>query len=425
MKTARQLIEYIRGGGADETFVRLYGSAESARERYIDLLEDFCALYGEQREAIIVSAPGRAEIGGNHTDHQHGCVLAAALRLDIVGVASPRADMTARLKSRGFEEDVADLNLLTPVEKEIGKSVSLIRGVAAAFKNLGAKIGGFDCVTVSDVLKGSGISSSAAFEVLVGAVFNHLYNGGNVSHVDEAKSGQYAENVFFGKPSGLMDQMASAVGGFVGIDFNNPAQPVVTPVDFDFEKTGYSLCIVDTGDSHVDLTEEYAAIRTEMNSVAQCFGKEVLRDVDEREFFARVARVRDICGDRAVLRAIHFFADTRRAAQERIALESGDFDLFLKLVNESGESSFMYNQNVFAPSDPSHQGIAVALALTQRFLGDKGAYRLQGGGFGGTIQAYVPVELTAAYAREIDAVMGKGSCKPMSVRPDGSRVVVS
>ena len=424
------MIEIINSGGLDSVLDYLYSEKQaganvlSRRERYLAVLEEFLHRYGD-REIILVSAPGRVEIGGNHTDHQHGCVLAAAIQLDIIAVVSPNTDLSVRLKSKGFPEDRLTLDDLAPKAHEKNTSTALIRGVAAGIRNLGGHIGGFDACTTSDVLKGSGISSSAAFEVLVAAIFNHLYNDGIISHTDEAKIGQYAENVYFGKPSGLMDQMASAVGGFVGIDFKDPKNPVITPVEFDFAKTGYALCIVDTGGSHADLTDEYAAIKGEMCAVAGHFGKSVLREVDEAAFIADIPAVRKKCGDRAVLRALHFFADTKRAEQEKAALQTGNFAEFLRLVNESGRSSFMYNQNAYAISDAKFQGIGVGLALTERFLNGVGAFRLQGGGFGGTIQVFLPSEMLAEYQREIEKVFGGGSCKPMQIRSDGSKTVES
>ena len=425
MQSIAQCKETVARGGLDKTFERLYGAAqiEVQRGRYLALLSDFEARYGADRAVTLLSAPGRTEIGGNHTDHNRGCVLAAAVQLDIIAAVSPTDDGRVRLKSAGFDEDRVDLGDLTVRETGYGQSASLIRGVAAAFVKKGFAIGGFDACTTSDVLKGSGISSSAAFEVLVAAVFNHLYNAGRISHVDEAKAGQYAENVFFGKPSGLMDQMASAVGGFVGIDFENPDDPQIFPVQFDFDATGHSLCVVDTGGSHVDLTDEYAAIRAEMESVARFLGAPALRQADENRFYAELPAVRTACGDRAVLRAMHFFADTRRAVEERTALQNGDFETFKRLLIESGRSSYMYNQNAYAVSDPAHQGICIALALSERLLDGKGAWRLQGGGFGGTIQAFVPRELLDGYRAEMDAVFGEGSCKILRIRPDGSRVV--
>ena len=430
MVKAQKMIEMINSGGLDAALDELYPTQQtgmhelSPRERYLALLEEFLHRYGD-REVVFVSAPGRVEIGGNHTDHQHGCVLAAAIQLDIIAVVSPNEDLSVRLKSRGFPEDKLTLDELAPKEHEKNTSTALIRGVAAGIKNLGGHIGGFDACTTSDVLKGSGISSSAAFEVLIAAIFNHLYNDGIISHTDEAKIGQYAENVYFGKPSGLMDQMASATGGFVGIDFKDPKRPVITPVEFDFAKTGYALCIVDTGGSHADLTHEYAAIKSEMCAVAEYFGKAVLREVDEAAFIADIPAVRKKCGDRAVLRALHFFADTKRAEQEKTALQNGDFEEFLRLVNESGRSSYMYNQNAYAITDPTFQGIGVGLALTERFLNGVGACRLQGGGFGGTIQVFLPTEMLADYQREMEKIFGEGSCKPMQIRPDGSRKVES
>jgi len=421
MIKARDLLEIIDSGGLDETLEFLYSSTR--RERFLELLKDFITRFGD-RKVVLVSAPGRVEIGGNHTDHQQGCVLVAAIQLDVIAVVSPNDDLCVRLKSKGFGEDCLILDDLAPRENEKNTSAALIRGVAAGIRNLGRAIGGFDACTTSDVLKGSGISSSAAFEVLVATIFNHLYNEGRISKTDEAKIGQYAENVYFGKPSGLMDQMASAIGGFVGIDFKDPNNPVVSPVTFDFAKTGYTLCIVNTGGSHADLTNEYAAIKNEMCAVAACFGKDVLRDVDEAHFIAGIPAVRQKCGDRAVLRALHFFADTRRAVEEKDALIRNDYNEFLRLVNESGRSSYLYNQNAYAIGNPAFQGIGVGLALTERFLKGIGACRLQGGGFGGTIQVFLPTEMLANYQREIEKVFGTSSCKVLRIRSEGSKLLL-
>lgn len=351
MKKASLIIREIEAGRHDGAFAGLYGSADGQRERYIGVLRSLISRYGD-RETAVFSAPGRVEIGGNHTDHNRGRVLAAAVTLDIIGAASPRAGSAVRLKSAGFAEDVADAGDPSPAPGGFGKSSSLISGVAAGFLKNGGRTGGFDCCTQNDVAKGSGLSSSAAFEMLNAAVFNTFFNGGRFSPVQLASIGQYAENVFFGKPSGLMDQTASAVGGFVGIDFADPGAPVVTPVDFDFASSGYSLLVTDTGGSHASLTEEYAAIRREMAETAGYFSKQALREVGEEEFFASVPQLRKKFGDRAVLRSIHFFAEDRRAAQELEALRAGDLRRFLALVGESGRSSFMYNQNAYAAGSP-------------------------------------------------------------------------
>jgi galactokinase len=388
-----------------------------------ETLKQFAELYGEGREVSLFSAPGRTEIGGNHTDHQHGRVLAAAINLDILCAAAKNGDNVIRIKSKGFKEDIIDLSELAPKESEKEKAASLIRGVAARFAQLGYQIGGFDAYTVSDVLKGSGLSSSAAFEVAVGTMLNHLYNGGKVPAVSVAQIGQYAENVYFGKPSGLMDQAASAVGGFVAFDFKDPANPVVEPVDFDFASCGHSLCIVDTGGSHADLTGDYSAVTAEMKAVAAFFGKECLREVDEAAFFGSLGKLRAELGDRPVLRAMHFFGDNARVPKQAEALRNGDFEGFKRLVIESGRSSRDMLQNVFSTKSPVEQGLSLALSLSERLLAGKGAWRVHGGGFAGTIQAFVPDELLESYRSEMEKVFGAGSCHVLSIRKDGGVAV--
>lgn len=406
-------------------FSDLYSSdADKQKSRYQQLAEEFAAFFKNSDPVEYFSAPGRTEVGGNHTDHQHGKVVAAAVDLDIVAAAQKRDDNIIVLKSAEYEKyDQIDLTDLSVQEGEKERSASLIRGICARCKELGYEIGGFNAYTVSNVLKGSGLSSSAAFEVLVVTILNHFYNDDKISPITVAQIAQYAENVYFGKPSGLLDQTASSVGGFTFIDFQNPQKPVLEKIDLDLKKYGYVLCVVDTGGSHADLTGEYAAIPQEMKQVAAAFGKEVLRDVDETMFYKNLASLRKNLGDRAVLRAMHFFSDNRIAQEEAEALKSGDFETFKQLVIRSGRSSLARLQNVFASSNPSEQGVSLALAITENILDGKGAYRVHGGGFAGTIQAYVPEELLDEYKVGIEEVFGKDSCYVLSIRNAGGTKV--
>jgi galactokinase len=376
-------------------------------------------LYPDLQDVQIFSAPGRTEVGGNHTDHQHGRVLAAAVNLDIIAVAAKTEGTVVKIKSEGFAGDVVDVSVLEPQEAESTHSPSLVRGVAAGMVQAGYKVGGLCAYTTSNVLKGSGLSSSAAFEVLVGTLFSYLYNDGAVDAVKVAQIGQYAENVFFGKPSGLMDQTASSVGGFITIDFADPAAPVVEKVPFDFAKSGYRLCIVNTGGNHADLTPDYAAVPAEMKAVAELFGKEVLREVDPAQFMQEIARVRAEVNDRAALRSLHFFAENARVEKEVAALQAGDFETFKQLILDSGRSSYCYLQNVYSSRNPAEQGISLALALSEQLLQGKGAWRVHGGGFAGTIQAFVPESLVSAYVAQIESVFGRGSCHLLSIRAEG------
>jgi galactokinase len=365
------------------------------------------------------SAPGRTEIGGNHTDHQRGRVLAGAVNLDTVAAVRPNGTNTIRIQSKGYPLSIVDLNQLTPVAEEINSTPALIRGVAARFTQLGCKVEGFDAYCESSVLPGSGLSSSAAFEVLIGTIINHLFFGGKVSQPEVAMIGQYAENVFFGKPCGLMDQTASAVGNLVTIDFFDKEHPVIEPVDFDFASSGHALCIIDSGADHADLTDEYAAIPGEIKAVAAQFGKEVLTQIDEAEFYARVPQLRKACGDRAVMRCIHFYQENARVPQQVAALNEGNFDKFLSLIKQSGYSSWMYLQNVIPAGYKAHQDVAVALGLAEHYLQGRGAYRVHGGGFAGTIQAFVPFDILDAFVAGMDAALGKGACHVLSIRPQG------
>ena len=365
------------------------------------------------------SAPGRTEIGGNHTDHQRGRVLAGAVNLDTVAAVRCNGTNVIRIQSKGYPLSVVDLGNLEPVASEINTTPALIRGVAARFTELGCKVEGFDAYCESTVLPGSGLSSSAAFEVLIGTIINHMFFEGKVSQPEVAMIGQYAENVFFGKPCGLMDQTASAVGTLVTIDFFDKENPVIEPVDFDFASCGHALCIIDSGADHADLTDEYAAIPGEIKAVAAYFDKEVLTQIDEAEFYANIPALRAACGDRAVMRCIHFYQENARVPQQVAALREGDFDKFLSLVKQSGYSSYMYLQNVIPAGYKAHQDVAVALGLAEHFLAGRGAYRVHGGGFAGTIQAFVPVDMLDSFVAGMDGALGEGACHVLSIRPQG------
>ena len=365
------------------------------------------------------SAPGRTEIGGNHTDHQRGRVLAAAVNLDTVAAVRANGTDLIRVQSAGYPLCQINIKELSPRKEEINTTSALIRGVAAGFARLGCQVQGFDAYCESTVLPGSGLSSSAAFEVLIGTVINHLFFAGKAAPEEVARIGQYAENVFFGKPCGLMDQTASAVGNLVFIDFFDKDQPYIRPVSFDFSTCGHALCIIDSGANHADLTEEYAAVPGEIKAVAAHFGKEVLTQIDRETFFAAVAELREKCGDRAVLRAVHFYQENARVPEQVAALEKGEFDTFLKLVKESGYSSYMYLQNVIPAGCKKHQNVAVALAMCEHFLQGRGAYRVHGGGFAGTVQAFVPVEMLEAFRTGMDSVLGEGACHVLSIRSQG------
>ena len=369
--------------------------------------------------ARYFSAPGRTEIGGNHTDHQRGRVLAAAVNLDTVAAVALNSTNTIRIQSEGYPLCQVELDEMTPKAEEINTTMALIRGVAARFTQLGCKVEGFDAYVTSTVLPGSGLSSSAAYEVLIGTIVNHLFFGGKVSQPEIAMIGQYAENVFFGKPCGLMDQTASAVGGMVTIDFFDKENPVIESVDFDFASCGHALCIIDSRASHADLTDEYAAITTELKNICGYFGKDVLTQIPEGEFIANIAALRKAFGDRAVLRAYHFYKENARVPQQVAALRSGDFDTFLRLVKESGYSSYMYLQNVIPAGYKENQDVALSLALCELYLGGRGAYRVHGGGFAGTVQAFVPYDSLDTFRSGIDAVLGEGACHVLSIRPEG------
>ena len=389
---------------------------ESVQKEILDA--GFAATFGGSPERYF-SAPGRTEIGGNHTDHQRGRVLAAAVNLDTVAAVRKNGTNIIHIQSKGYPMSIVNLEQLQPVEAEINSTPALIRGVAARFTQLGCKVEGFDAYCESTVLPGSGLSSSAAFEVLIGTIVNHLFFDGKVSQPEIAMIGQYAENVFFGKPCGLMDQTASAVGNLVTIDFFDKDNPIIEPVAFDFASCGHALCIIDSGADHADLTDEYAAIPGEIKAVAAYFGKEVLTQIDEAEFYANIPALRKACGDRAVMRCIHFYQENARVPQQVAALKEGDFEKFLTLIKQSGYSSYMYLQNVIPAGYKAHQDVAVALALSEKFLNGRGAYRVHGGGFAGTIQAFVPFDILEKFVAGMDGALGKGACHVLSIRPQG------
>ncbi|MDR1292228.1 MAG: galactokinase [Clostridiales Family XIII bacterium] len=428
MSDLQKLKNKIRDGVYDGAFALLYPVNHAGGEpgrRYLSLLETFETGFGIGNDVRLFSAPGRIEIGGNHTDHQRGVVLAAAIDTDVLCAATPSPDNTIFIRSAGYSDISVSLEDLSVHDDEKGSPSAIVRGVAAWFRKQGYDAGGFRAAITSNVSTGSGLSSSAAFEVATGGIMNALYNEHKVGSVDIAIAGKYAENEYFGKPSGLMDQMASSVGGLVSIDFNDPAAPVVRRIDSHLADAGYDICIVDTKGSHADLTHEYATIPEEMGRIAAAFGKDALTDVDEQSFFARVPKLRETCGDRSVLRAMHFFTDNQLALREADALAAGDIREFLSLVRRSGRSSLACLQNIFSASDPARQGISVALALSERFLSETGgAWRVHGGGFAGTILAFVPDKSFDDYKREMDGVFGTGSCRRLAIRPVGGAEVL-
>ena len=424
---AKELIKAIENSVYDENLKKVYvtdEAVEKQKPRYIEAISDFAELFGYDRDISIISAPGRTEVCGNHTDHNNGKVLAAAINLDAIAIVSKNDDGIVRVKSKGHKINIVDLADLEPKEANYGNSTTLVQGVAAGIKNLGYEVSGFDAYTMSDVMGGSGLSSSAAFEVLIGSVFSYLFNGGSIGAVDIAKVAQYSENVFFGKPCGLLDQMASSVGTFVTIDFKSTSEPVIKKVDFDFASSGHSLCIVDTGGNHSDLTEDYAAVRQEMESVAKALGKNVLREIDYDTFFNAIPELTDKVNDRAILRAIHFYNENKRVEKAVESLESGDFEGFKEIILESGFSSYMLNQNVYTPKNPTEQKISLALAISAELLKGKGAWRVHGGGFAGTVQAFVPNEMLSEYKTTMEAVFGKDTCHVLIIRPVGGYQVL-
>lgn len=426
MKSTQILVKEFKEGKHQKLLKDIYideGILEYQRERYICALEHFKKIFGE-KEVEIYSTPGRSEVGGNHTDHQYGKVLATSLNMDVIAVVCKTEDDIIVVQSEGYEQIQIDLASLKVQKTEEGTSKALIRGVAAGLKEAGHNIGGFQAYVTSDVLSGSGMSSSAAYEVLMGNIFSGLYNDMKLNPILLAQVGQYAENVYFGKPCGLMDQMACSVGGLIHIDFANPRKPEVKRVDVDFEAYNHSLCIVDTKGSHANLTDDYAAVPYEMKKVAAYFGKDVLREVDENMFYQELPRIRQSIGDRGVLRAIHFFEENKRVDKQVTALEQGDFEKFKKLIKESGDSSFKFLQNVYSSHNLQEQSTSLSLAVSEKILNKKGTCRIHGGGFAGTIQAFVPNSIVKNYKKTIDNIFGKDSCYILKVRNYGGMKVL-
>ena len=418
-----ELLRELEQGGLPERLEPVYGKdAPSAAYRLRELMLEYGETFpcSDDAETLLFSTPGRTELGGNHTDHQHGHGLAASVNLDTIACVVPNNSQTIRIKSRHHRLAEVDLSDLSVKKEETGNSVSLLRGVAARLTQLGYTMGGFDAYTTTRVLRGSGLSSSAAFEVLTATIMNQLFCGEALSSTELAKVGQYAENVYFGKPCGLMDQMACATGGVIVIDFKDPDNPDLRRVQVDLSRFGHALCIIDTRASHADLTADYAAITQEMRQVAACFGREILRDVSFDQFRESLATVRATCGDRAALRAYHFFRDDQRVLLECDALEKGDFDTFLHHVRQSGRSSFMYLQNVSNYRESRSQPVALLLALAEDLLEGRGACRVHGGGFAGTIQAFVPLDILSSFVAGMEAVAGQGACHVLSFRNVGS-----
>ncbi len=423
MPRSSELIKKINSSATDSIFAKLYGSkngvVEYQKTRYTSAVEKFVELYGDNDNISVFSTPGRTEVGGNHTDHNHGKVLAASVNLDTVAVAAKCEGSLITIKSEGFPQDIIYIDLLEPVEEEKFKSAALIRGVCSRLNQLGYKIGGFNAYTTSNVLKGSGLSSSAAFEVLIVTILSNLYNDGVIDAVEAAQISQYAENEFFGKPCGLMDQTACSVGGFVTIDFENPEKPKAKRINFDFENCGYTLVITDTGGNHANLNAEYAAVTEEMRETAEVLGGKYLREFSKADIMKNLRLIRGAVNDRAVLRALHFYNDNERVEKEVEYLEKGDIFGFLHLVNESGSSSWRYLQNCYT-SNATEQSVTLGLAVSEQILAGRGACRVHGGGFAGTIQAFVPNDILDDYLKGIRTLFGESNCYELMIRPEGS-----
>ena len=415
---------YINEGKLDAALSDFYGAEklDFAKARYISAISEFEALYGTDREISLFSVSGRSELSGNHTDHNFGRVIAASIDLDIIAVASPSESNVIRIKSEGFPEDVVDFSEYSaPNSAKFGSSASIIAGMAEGIAKNGFAIGGFDAYTTSNVLKGSGLSSSAAFEDMVGTILSHLYNNGKIDNVLIAKIAQYAENEFFGKPCGLMDQVACAAGGIVSIDFADPTAPIIEKLNFDITAAGYNLCIINTGGNHADLTGDYAAVPAEMKAVAAHFGKKVLRELTAQDVISEIPALREKVGDRAILRALHFFSENKRVGEQVEALKANDIDAFFTGVLSSGRSSFCYLQNVYTTKNVNEQGLSLALCLCDGFLtGKKAAFRVHGGGFAGTVQAFVPANDVNEFKKLMDSAFGKDACLVLRVRRDGA-----
>ena len=418
---ANELKALLKAGALKE-YSELYRNIEEQTERFITAIDKFTELYGEDRDIEIFSVPGRTEVLGNHTDHNRGCVLAGSIDRDIIAIAARNEDGTVRFTSEGYGEIVCNLgDIDSPDNFKKYTSEALVAGLCRGFQMKGYSIGGYDAYSTTQVLKGSGISSSAAFEVMIGNILNYLYCDGEVDNQEIAKLSQFAENEYFGKPCGLMDQMACAVGGFVFIDLADPTLPAVEPIDFSLNERGYSLCIVNTGGNHADLNEDYASVPAEMKAVASALGKNALRGTTEEDIIKAIPTLRATLGDRAILRAIHFIRENARVCSARDSLKSGDLEGFLGSVLKSGESSFQYLQNVYTNANVAEQGLSLALALTDGYLKDQGCgFRVHGGGFAGTILVFIKNELCDGYCSLMDGVFGKGSAMRLRIRPVGA-----
>ena len=419
---ASELKKLIQDGGL-EKYSNLYADTKAQAERFAAALDSFIELYGDEDDEVgIFSVPGRSEISGNHTDHNRGCVLAGAIDRDIIAIASKNTDGKVNFKSEGYPKISIDLSEIDePDNFENYSSAALIAGLAKGFTNSSYSIGGYNAYATTEVLKGSGISSSAAFEVMIGNIFNYLYNDGAVSNVEIAKLSQYSENVYFGKPCGLMDQMACAVGGFVYIDFEDPKNPIVDPIAFSLTDAGYSLCIVNTGGNHADLNDDYASVPYEMKAVAKALGQDALRGFTEADIIKNIPALRETLGDRAILRAIHFVRENNRVGTIRAALKNSDVDAFLNGILASGASSFKFLQNVFTTINVKEQGLSLALALAEGYLDGKNcAWRVHGGGFAGTIQVFIKNEYVDGFVALMDSVFGEGAAMNLKIRPVGA-----
>ena len=429
MKNAGTFLTELQSGALNGRMIEIYGcdpdKAQGYADRFAKVIKGFQVTFPKNAQAQIglYSAPGRTEIGGNHTDHQYGCVLAASVNLDAIAAAALNGTNVIRFYSEGYGMIEADLSVLEPVESEKESTLALIRGMAALAMKKGYDVKGIDVYCTSNVLGGSGLSSSAAFETLMGVILNDMFCGNVFDAVEIAKMGQITENQYFGKPSGLMDQSASSVGGVVAIDFGDPENPQVEKINLDLAGEGYALCIIDSKSSHADLTDAYASIPREMKAVAATFGKTHLRGISKEDLIARTGAIRKVCGDRAFLRAIHFVLDNERAQQEAAALKAGDFDKFLEIVKASGRSSYMYLQNISVEGAVDNQAVGVALSLCDVLLEGRGAFRVHGGGFAGTVQAFVPLDMLDSFKATIESAIAPGCCHVLSIRPVGGAVV--
>ncbi len=421
MAKTEEFIKKTETGEYDERLIDIYIDKDKLLEqksRYSQALKAFAELFGDDADAVF-SAPGRSEIGGNHTDHQHGEVLCASINDDAIAIVKKTDKNEVNILSKGYDMITVALDELEKDKSQEGTTLALIKGVIAGVKTHGFNIGGFDAYVTSNVLSGSGLSSSAAFETLIGTILSGLYNDMNISPIEIAIIGQYAENDYFGKPCGLMDQMACSVGSLCHIDFADPSKPLVSKVEFDMDAAGYSLCITDTKGSHADLTPDYAAVPAEMKAVAAHFGKSVLFEVSEEDILKNATAIREECGDRAFLRAIHFYEENKRVKKEVEALNAKDINTFLATVAASGNSSFKYLQNVYTNHNVEAQNMSVGLMISEMKLGDNGVARVHGGGFAGTIQAFVKNDAVESYKKSMDEIFGEGSCNVLKIRKYG------